>query len=139
MFQAARSVISAKTSAELAKIKPYKNVTLSSESNGLRVLATDGDPSIVLPAFAGQRLIVEVAIKSPADSTMQLFYLLRGQRVYTFPQSLKQPTKAGDNVIYFVLPDLPEKRPLRLDPGMVPGEYFIKSFEAKTMSATGSP
>jgi hypothetical protein len=139
MFRAARSVISAKTSAELAKIKPYKNVTLTPEQDGLRVLATTDDPSILLPAFVGQRLIVRVAIKSPADSTMQLFYLLRGQRTYTFPQSLKQPIKAGDNLIYFVLPDLPEARPLRLDPGMAPGEYLIQSFEAKSVAATGAP
>jgi hypothetical protein len=139
MFRTARSVISAKTSAELAKIKPYKNVDLTLEPNGLRVLATTGDPSILLPAFTGQRLIIEVSIKSPADSTVQLFYLLRGQRTYTFPQSLKQPVKAGDNLIYFVLPDLPEARPLRLDPGTAPGEYLIQSFEAKSVAATGTP
>jgi len=140
MFTAAGAALSSlKTPEELAQIKPWRNVTLNPQPTGLKVTATNGDPAVLLPAFRGQSAILELIIHSPADTTLQLFYKLPGQKSYG-PQSLTQKIKSGRNVVYAELPNLTASvGPLRLDPGMVPGEYLIESFQAKIFSAAGNP
>ena len=136
MFSAAGPVISSvKTSAELARVKPGNNVTLSPQSNGLKITATSHRPWVFLPGFRSGRAVLELVLHSPADTTLQLFYRLPGQRSFRETQPLKQKTKAGRNVIYVELPALASNITLRLDPGSVAGEYLLESFEAKAVSA----
>ena len=80
---------------------------------------------------------MEVVVESPATTEMQLFYLLPGQKSFTEPQSEKRPLRSGHNVVYFELPDPAWTGVLRLDPGMMPGVYLIRSIKAKTAPAAG--
>lgn len=140
IFTAAGAAVSSlRTPEELARIKPWRNVTLNPQPNGLKITALTRDPAVLLPEFRGQPVIFELVIHSPADTALQLFYKLPGQTSYG-PQNIKQKVKAGRNVVYAELPDLAASiGPLRLDPGAVPGEYLIESFEAKTVPAGRVP
>ena len=135
MFSAAIGELSSvKTSEEFAKVRPYKHVSLSPQSDGLKITATGGDPALLLPPFRGERVIAEIVIDSPADTTLQLFYRFPGQASYHPVLTIKVPTKTGKNVIYAELPGPGRTAVLRLDPGEVSGEYVLRSFQAKRVS-----
>ena len=119
------------------EIKPVGNVHLTVEADDLKIEATNNDPSVRLPKFSGGHNIMEVSVESPATTEMQLFYLLPGQKSFTQPQSEKRTLKAGYNIAYFELPDPSWTGVLRLDPGMVPGVYLIKSIKVKATPAGG--
>ncbi len=119
------------------QIKPIHNVVLTALPDALKIEATNNDPSVHLPKFSGGHDIVEVSVESPATTEMQLFYLLPGQRSFAQPQSEKRALKAGHNIAYFELPDPSWTGVLRLDPGMEPGVYLIKSIKVKAAPAGG--
>jgi hypothetical protein len=140
MFSAATGELSSvKTSEEFAKIRPYNHVSLSPQSDGLKITATGGDPAVLLPPFRGEQAIAEIVIDSPADTTLQLFYRFPGQASYNQVFSIKVPTKTGKNVIYAELPGPGRISVLRLDAGEVPGEYVLRSFQAKRVLTAGAP
>jgi hypothetical protein len=64
---------------------------------------------------------------------IELFYLREGQTTYVGPQSILYRMNKGKNVVYFKLdqPDLTD--PVRLDPGMAPGDYVIESVVARAL------
>ncbi len=139
LFHAAgESALSIEDLEGFKQIKPVQNVHLTAESEGLKIEATNNDPSVHLPEFTGGHDIVEVVVESPATTEMQLFYLLPGQKSFTEPQSEKRPLRSGHNVVYFELPDPAWTGVLRLDPGMMPGVYLIRSIKAKTAPAAGT-
>lgn len=120
-----------------ARIKPIGNVTLTPQPEMLKIEASDRDPAVRLPGFAGGHAIVELKMESPADTTVQLFYLLPGQKSYSQTHSQELHVKAGKNVVYFELSDPSWIGALRLDPGMVPGEYLLESIKAKAFPVDG--
>jgi hypothetical protein len=138
IFNAAGTVLlSLKTPEELARIKPRKAVSVSSQPNGLKITVAGPDRSVFLPEFRGEGVILKFAIDSQVDTTLVLFYLLPGQKTYTSAQNLKQRVTAGKNVIYVELAPGWTGR-LRLDPGIESGEYVLESVEAKAVSADGT-
>lgn len=140
MFSAATGELSSvKTSEEFAKIRPYKQVTLSPQSDGLKITATGGEPGVLLPPFRGERAIAEIVIDSPADTTLRLLYRFPGQASYNPIFSITVPIKMGKNTIYAELPGPGRIAVLRLNPGEVPGEYVLRSFQAKRVSPSGAP
>jgi hypothetical protein len=140
MFAAADALILwAKTPEELARIKPWRNVTLSPQPNGLKISALSRDPAVLLPEFRGRRAIIKIVIHSPANTALQLYYKLPGQKSYGL-QSIEQKIKVGRNVVYAELLDMTTLiGPLRLDPGKLPGDYLLESFEAKAVSLERTP
>ncbi len=140
MFATADALILwAKTPEELARIKPWRNVTLSQQPSGLNISALSRDPAVLLPEFRGRRAIIKIVIHSPANTALQLYYKLPGQKSYGL-QGVAQKIKLGRNVVYAELPDMTTLiGPLRLDPGKLPGDYLLESFEAKALPPAGTP
>lgn len=138
IFTAAGTVLlSLKTPDELARIKPRKAVSVSSQPNGLKITVAGPDRSVFLPEFRGEGVILKFAIDSQVDTTLVLFYLLPRQKTYTSVQSVKQRVTAGKNVIYVELAPGWTGR-LRLDPGIESGDYLLESVEAKAIPADGT-
>jgi hypothetical protein len=135
MFSSATGVLlSVKTSEQFAAIKPYNEASLTVQPNGLKIVAQGSDPAVLLPSFPSDEAIAEVIIDSPADTTFQLFYRLPGMANFSQSDSISVPIKAGKNTIYVHIPAATGV--LRLDPGMLPGEYLLESFQVKRMTSS---
>lgn len=126
----------AKTPAVFSQFRPLQQVQLTPVGNMLKVTASGNDPQILLPAFIqGQRFIIEATVDSPADTTMQIFYLRKGQTSYTDGQAQMAPLVKGRNVVYFQFPAADIVDPLRVDIGTAAGDYTIESMIAKVLPA----
>ena len=124
----------AKDEPALQKFKPLQQVEVSGSPQGLSVKATGIDPSLTVPEFPLKPCVVKIEISSPAETNVQLFYLTTGQPAYDEAHSAVAHLKAGTNVAYLHVdgPDLAGK--WRLDPGDVPGNYLLQSFEVRGKS-----
>ena len=79
------------------------------------------------------RGILRIDIEVPDDTGLQLFYLPSG--VSTFGDyHMDRSVQRGKNSVYFELNQAElANGQLRLDPGMVPGEYVITDFELRAL------
>lgn len=124
----------AKTQAVFGQFHAIRDVQLTSVGDTLRVTATGNDPQMLLPAFVqGQKFVIEATLTSPAATTMQIFYLRKGQTSYNEGQSQSAALVPGRNVVYFRFdaPDIID--PLRVDIGATAGDYLIESMVARTI------
>ncbi len=131
-------LFSASTPAELQSIQAGKEVVVRTEA-GFTAVASGTDPGLLLPEFpgAGVPLLVHITINSPAQTTLQMFYLKKGQSEYVESQTASYELKAGRNSLFLELPEAGWTGRLRIDPGMVPGDYTIESIVIK--AAQSSP
>ncbi|HSH39781.1 MAG TPA: hypothetical protein VK993_13470 [Chthoniobacterales bacterium] len=133
------SVWAARTPDVFDEFKPVKDVDIQTAPEGLALKANGADPSLLLPEFdARQPVIIKVVVISPTDTALQLFYKIEGQTDYSEPQSYSQPLKIGANTIYLEHNEPRTSAPLRLDPGMSPGNYLLNDIEVRAVKA-GSP
>lgn len=132
-FNSSRAILAeAKTQAVFSQFKAGQQVQLTSGWNNLTIQATGDDPQFHLPAFAaGRHFIIQVMVKSPADTLMQMYYLRHGQSEYNGDQMRTCRLKQGENVVYFQfgVPDIID--PIRVDIGLVPGAYVVESMVAR--------
>ncbi len=128
-------LFSASTPAELHSIQPGKEVVIRMEA-GLTAVASGTDPSLLLPELpgAGVPALAHITITSPAQTTLQMFYLKKGQSEYVESQTASCELKAGRNAVLLELPEAGWTGRLRIDPGMVPGEYTIENVVIKAAS-----
>lgn len=104
---------------------------------GKRYRATGEDPALRLPALPelhGATVFVWVDLSVPADTTLQLYYLTKRTPEYRESVSLKRPVKRGRNVALFVLKRDEVVGQLRLDPGMVRGDYEIHNVSVHALT-----
>lgn len=119
-----------------ARFRVGKQAHLIAGEKSLTVQATGDDPQILLPPFAaGRRFIIKTVIASPADTTMQAYYLRQGQAEYSEEQSQTAPLKRGRNEVYFRFDDAAIIDPIRIDVGTISGEYIIESMVARSAPA----
>ena len=98
----------------------------------IELVSTGGDPFFMIPdthTFEnGELYIVQIEIKAPVETTLQLFYKELDE-VFSEKKSKCHPLKAGENNILLFLDDVSGKTNLRLDPGNHPGQYVITKFD----------
>ena len=134
------TILDLKSASDLTKLKALRQVDLSTGANGLNVIASGDDPSLLLPPFCeGKQSILQVVIDTPVDTQIQLFYAFRDQPGFNEAQSQTLALKKGRNVVYFQLDQANLIDPLRLDPGASPGEYIIESVIARSMTKPAAP
>jgi len=131
-FAASSDILfAAKDQAALQKFKPLQQVEVIESPQGLSVKATGIDPSLTVPEFPLKPCIVKIEISSPAETNVQLFYLIAGQPGYDENHSVVAHLKAGTNVAYLHIDEPTLAGGWRLDPGDVPGNYLLQGFEVR--------
>ena len=134
------TIFEARTAADLMKLKPQQQLTVSAAPAGLKLSATGNDPKLILPPFiAGKRAILQVSITSPVATPIQLFYSLQDRPRLSEEQSQTVILKPGRNVVYFQLDQPQLIDPLWLDPAAAPGEYVIESIVARSKARSVAP
>lgn len=132
-FEAAASIYAARTAEEFAKFRPLKDVELKPAPAGLALNATGADASLMLPPFQiTAPAIAKIAIRSPAETMLQLFYQVNGAPEYTEARSVSHLLSAGENLIYIELSDPEITGALRFDPGFTLGAYELKEIEVRS-------
>jgi hypothetical protein len=118
-------------------ISPLNQTRLSDEKAGLRITATGTDPQLSLPRLSpgSQRVaILRIEVEAPADTGFQMFFLPFGVSTYG-EHVINRFLRRGENTIYLALTDSQlGGGPLRLDPGMAMGDYFITSLEVRAVA-----
>ena len=120
-------------------IQGLANVTVSRTADGLRIHALNGDPQIILPTIEGvmpgNKLTVHVQLVSPDRTEFQIFYGTSAASEFDEAHSVRKPIQKGDNdvMVEFTEPDF--KGRIRLDPGMLPGDYIPKLVEVRSSPA----
>jgi len=121
-------------------VLPLNEVNIFSEKiDQARVLllrAIGGDPSIQLPDFPfpkGKHVIMRVDIASSADTTLQIFFQTTKSRAYTEAKSIRRSINKGRNILYIPLSEADLYGNIRLDPGDVPGDYYLYSVEIRAV------
>lgn len=128
------TLLELKTAEQFSQVKMNAETVLTPGGDGLAIKVTGNDPVLFLPPFAaGKKFIMKVIIEAPAQTGMQLFYMLRDAPNYSEAHSQLLPLIKGRNVVYFRVnqPDLID--PVRLDPAYNPGDYKIESIAAHEM------
>jgi hypothetical protein len=138
-FNASTQIIfETRTPADFDALKVKTGATTRRSDDGLAISATDNDPEILLPEIAtSEHLVVEIVLDSPVDTTLQLFYLVAGQTEYDAAHAVAQPLKKGANTVYMEVADRSRVGLLRLDPGMVAGQYVLRRISIRNVSAGG--
>jgi hypothetical protein len=137
-FQSASKIVLNRESNGFAGFAALNEAELIAGTHGLRVVASGSDPQLSLPGMTldpGTRGILRIDIEVPEDTALQLFYLPAG--ISTFGDHHKDRSlQRGKNTVYFEFDakDLAGGE-LRLDPGMVAGEYVITDFELRALPA----
>jgi len=120
-------------------IQEAVNATMSRTGDGLKIHALNDDPQIILPILEGvtpgNKVTVHVQLVSPEATEFQIFYGTSAVGGFDGPHSVKKPIQKGDNdvVVEFTEPDFTGR--IRLDPGIVPGDYILKLVEIRSSPA----
>jgi hypothetical protein len=143
-FQSATEAMIKGQSNGFAEFSALHEAELKTGPRELRIVASGSDPQVLLPKMAleaGRRGILRIDIEVPADTGLQLFY--RPASVSAFGDyHMDRSVRRGKNTVYFELSeDQLAGGQLRLDPGMVAGEYVITHFELRVLppDAQGLP
>jgi hypothetical protein len=120
-------------------IQEGANATMSRTADGLKIHALNNDPYIFLPRVEGvtpgNKVTVHVQLVSPGQTIFQIFYGTSAVGEFDEAHSVRKPIQEGDNdvVVEFTEPDF--KGRIRLDPGMLPGDYILKLLKAWSSAA----
>jgi hypothetical protein len=117
-------------------ISPLNDSEFAFEENGLRIKSNGTDSQILLPRISigtDQAALLRINLKTPADTGFQAFYLPAGETVYgnhVFNLWLRH----GENTIYlFLAGSQMAGGRVRVDPGMVSGNYFLSDLEVRSV------
>jgi hypothetical protein len=141
-FQSASEIATNRESNGFAGFAPLHDVELNAVARELRIVASGSDPYLLLPRIAlaeGRSGILRIDIEVPDDTALQVFYLPAGVSAFG-DYHMDRSVRRGKNTVYFELSDADlAGGQLRLDPGMVPGQYVITDFEFRVLPAESSP
>ena len=112
----------------------FEGVVPSTADGLVRLTASDDDPRVFLPPFdfpEHARLMLRVDITAPADTVVQVFFATVDEPGYSETHSVRAALKKGRNRVSLELPQLDFAGRLRFDPGTLPGDYTLHSFELR--------
>ena len=119
------------------KLKPMHEIAIHTSPEGVMLRSSGNDPYILLPEIScggfHHSVVLKVEMRSPVETTMQIFYQTAKKKQFCEEQSIKKEISRGDNVVYFWLPIDVIEGSIRMDPGTAPGEYVLYSLEARTI------
>jgi hypothetical protein len=99
----------------------------------LQFTATGEDPFLFFPSLTlpgNEKIAIRITFSVPGETVSQLFYTTEKNRAYNQQQSVSLNAKAGENILTFYLPEMfSGSRPVRFDPGNIPGQYSIRKAE----------
>lgn len=107
-------------------------LTIQQKPDGILLQATGNDPSLELNFAAetgGDPLLVRLSLDSPQDTELELFYTTPETDEFSGGQKISRKIRRGENNLLFRLPHPRTAGRLRLDPGMAPGNYLLRSLE----------
>ena len=114
------------------------NLKLQSDSNELTKLqALNDDAYFFLPLINAQEMhpsVLRLILTSPHNTTISLYHISPSGKSYNEFCKQSRLLKVGDNELYFFLPAEYLRGPLRIDPGEISGEYFLRHLELRTIS-----
>ena len=87
-----------------------------------------------LPSFdwgQGKEHLVKIVLTSPEATQFQIYFQKRQKLHYQDENSVVTNLVEGRNEIYLSLGDVRFRGRLRLDPGMVAGEYVLHELEVR--------
>lgn len=119
------------------KMHPLNECEINADSHGLNIISQGNDPRLLLPSFSSKNVhsaVMKLAVETPSDTEIQLYYMTPDTEVYNENHSLKQKTKKGLNVLYFFLPIDEVTGPLRFDPGTDQGTYRLSELEIQQLA-----
>ena len=101
--------------------------------DGLLLRASGNDPAMEFtfaapPEREQDPLLVRLVMVSPADTVMAVYYTTQESPVFSKEQVVSRQIRRGENEVLFRLPHPRTAGRIRFDPGMVPGDYLLKSF-----------
>jgi phosphoglycerol transferase len=118
---------------EIDFVNDVENVEFS--QNGVKFTATGNDPYFILPelrSFQQKDFRIYITIDVEQASAMALYYLTDEDKGYSETNKLTRETQAGTNQLVFSLNRRAGQGRLRIDPGLNPGKYFIRSLEIRS-------
>jgi len=120
------------------KLKPMHEIAIHTTPEDVMLRSSGNDPHFLLPEIScgsfHHSVVLKVEMRSPVETTMQIFYRTAKKKQFCEEQSLKKGISRGDNVVYFWLPIDVIEGSIRMDPGNKPGEYILKSIEVREVA-----
>ena len=138
-FDSASTVLFKADPGNFGLFSALHDAKLAVGKNDLEIAALGSDPQVLLPKMAlaaKQRAVLRIDVEVPEDTGIQLFYLAPGESSYG-RHHMDRFARRGKTSIYFEFSDDDlSGGPLRLDPGMMPGNYIISRFELRLIEET---
>jgi sulfotransferase family protein len=114
-----------------------KNILVTPKN--VNLLSTGNDPFFSLRKFSTHPnglILIKVRIESEFSTSLQLFYETNNDAGYTQEKSIIKPIKKGNNTVYLRLENSDINGQLRIDPGVVEGNYTIHQILVKSSYKT---
>jgi len=95
----------------------------------------------MLPDFSAQpemSYVMLIDITPPANTELQVFYTTSNSSDFSEDRSYRFCLIEGRNEVYVSLKDQPLGGKLRIDPGMLPGDYLLHRLEIREKSTSGA-
>ena len=111
------------------------NAQVTGAGGSLIVRAENEDPQVYFSEkIKGDNftwLILEMKLTASVDTVTQVFFRSRAEEGFNELRSAREATRSGENTLYFLLPADEAEGGIRIDPGMVAGDYIIHSLEIR--------
>lgn len=121
---------------DTTKVLAFRDTVVKQLPSHCSIRASGVAPSVALPPFKlplGKAAVLRVALTSPADSVVQVLYLVPGEPAYSDAQSVTRHVSEGHSVVFLELPPCGLTGPLRLALGSLADEYAIHSIEIRAV------
>lgn len=130
-----RQILTINMSTGYEGIQPLHNATLIplNGADGIELYASTSDPITLLPEVfipSNTQAVLKLVITSPANTSVQFFYSTSSSP-FSADRHVMRPIAAGKNEIFIRIYANDNITRLRLDPGLVPGNYVIHSVELR--------
>jgi hypothetical protein len=125
--------------ADINQIYGTGHTKLQIEPVGLRVHASNNDPTVLLPKLEidpSGLFLLQLQVTAPGKTKGQLFYLDKSGDRYSEAASLGFELAYGINSVTIPVYGRYLRQPLRLDPGELPGDYLIQNIKIRKVIET---
>ncbi len=120
--------------ALLAGVEGYRGTRIEFAAGVLRLAAREGADKLLLPPLVpppGTHLALHLMLDSPADTLGLLWFQSATQPQYEQRTRLAFELSAGRNELYVELPVDDLRGRVLLEPGLIHGEYVLRTLEAR--------
>lgn len=121
-------------------IRPGAEIRTSESAEGLELTSTGNDPAVELSipsCSASAAAVIHLRMWSSVETVAQIYYVPPDAKGYAERFSQSWEIVPGLNDVYFLLPAEALGRPIRFDPGKLPGKYLLHSIEARSVQNEG--